>query len=117
MSKLTDKQKKDVIDSIKVYVRENGIKVTDDFFIWNTYPVVVKDICVSYVVVNGDKLEFGDFPSKYDNGKYVGDDVSIELWNCRKTEDDFSSLKGDREYLENAFKAMKITDGKKLNKR
>lgn len=108
MSTQTEKQKKSILKDIATYIKENGTKVNSDFYYWNTYPVVIKDICVSYVVVNKGKVEFGDFPNTKS--------ISVDLWKCRKSEDDLSSLKADRVYLENAFKAMKITDGKKLLK-
>ena len=63
MSTQTDKQKKEVLNRIAEYIKENGTKLNNDFYYWNTYPVVIKDICVSYVVVNNGKIEFGDFPS------------------------------------------------------
>lgn len=116
MSTQTDKQKKEILNRIADYIKENGTKLTDDFYYWNTYPVVIKDICVSYVAVHNNKIEFGDFPSVHKDGEYIGNDTNIKLWNCRKSEDDISSLKADREYLENTFKSMKITDGKKLQK-
>ena len=116
MSTQTDKQKKEVLNRIAEYIKENGTKLNNDFYYWNTYPVVIKDICVSYVVVNNGKIEFGDFPSVHKDGEYVGDDIKLSTWKCRKSEDDPSSLKGDREYLENTFKGMKITDSKKLQK-
>lgn len=114
MSTQTDKQKKEILNTIAEYIKAHGIKLTDKFYYWDTYPVVIKDICVSYVAYNNGKIEFGDFPSVHKNGEYVGDDVQLSTWKCRKSEDDLSSLKADREYLENTFKRMKITDSKKL---
>ena len=116
MSTQTDKQKKEILNRIAEYIKENGTKLNNDFYYWNTYPVVIKDICVSYVVVNNGKIEFGDFPSVNKDGEYVGDDIQLSTWKCRKSEYDLSSLKVDREYLESTFKGMKITDSKKLKK-
>ena len=117
MTKQTEIQKKAILDRIANYIKENGTKLTDSFYYWNTYPVVIKDICVSYVVVNNGKIEFGDFPAIHDkDGEYLGDDTTIEKWKCRKSQDDLSALKADREYLENTFTGMKITDSKKLKK-
>jgi hypothetical protein len=117
MTKQTEIHKKAILDRIANYIKENGTKLTDSFYYWNTYPVVIKDICVSYVVVNNGKIEFGDFPAIYDkDGEHLGDDTTIEKWKCRKSQDDLSALKADREYLENTFTGMKITDSKKLKK-
>ena len=117
MSTQTDKQKKEILNAIAEYIKEHGIKLTDKFYYWDTYPVVIKDICVSYVAYNNGKIEFGDFPAIHDNdGEYLGDDTTIEKWKCRKSQDDLSALKADREYLENTFTGMKITDSKKLKK-
>ena len=116
MSTQTNKQKKEILNNIAEYIKEHGTKLTDKFYYWNTYPVVIKDICVSYVVYNNGKIEFGDFPSVHKDGEYVSDDIQLSTWKCMKSEDDLSSLKADREYLETTFKSMKITDSKKLQK-
>ena len=116
MTKQTEKLKSEIVHKICEYITSNGTKLTDDFYYWNTYPVVIKDICVSYVVVNKGELEFGDFPSIHEDGEYKGDDLDVKKFKTRKTMDQLSSLKADREYLENAFSSMKIVDGKKLQK-
>ena len=116
MSTQTDNQKKEILSNIAEYIKDHGTKLTDKFYYWNTYPVVIKDICVSYVAYNNGKIEFGDFPSVHKDGECVGDDIQLSTWKCRKSEDDLSSLKADREYLEITFKEMKITDSKNLQK-
>ena len=116
MTKQTDKLKAEIVSKIINYIKTNGTKLTDDFYYWNTYPIVIKDICVSYAVSDHDELKFGDFPSVHENGEYKGDDLDISKFKCRKSMDDLSSLKADREYLENTFSAMKITDSKKYQK-
>jgi len=116
MSIQTDKKKKEILNNIAEYIKEHGTKLTDKFYYWNTYPVVIKDICVSYVVYNNGKIEFGDFTSVHNDGEYVDDGIQPSTWKCRKSEDDLSSLKADREYLESTFKGMKITDSKNLQK-
>ena len=116
MSKQTETQKQQLIDTIVDYIKSNGKKLNDDFYYWDTYPIVIKDICVSYAVADHNELKFGDFPSVHENGEYKGDDIRVEMFQCRKSMDQLSSLKADREYLENTFKSMKITDGKKLQK-
>ena len=116
MSVQTDKQKKDILESIAEYIKEHGKKLTDSFYYWDTYPVVIKDICVSCVAVNDNKIEFGDFMAIFMSGDHISDDINTRSWICKKSEDDISSLKSDREYLENTFKSMKITDRKSLHK-
>jgi hypothetical protein len=116
MTKQTDKLKSEIVHRICEYIISNGTKLTNDFYYWNTYPVVIKDICVSYVVVNNGELQFGDFPAIHKDGEYQGDDLDVSKFKVRKTMDQLSSLKADREYLENSFSAMKIVDGKKLQK-
>jgi len=107
MSAVTNKQKQNIIDKYIAYIKEHGIRLNDKFYYWNTYPVVIKDVCVSYVAVNGDKVEFGDFPHH---------EKSYDKWVCIKSQDDMSSLKADRNYLEKTLKSMIITDEKKLQK-
>ena len=117
MTKQTDKLKAEIVAKILNYIKQNGTKLADDFYYWDTYPVVIKDICVSYVVSDHDELKFGDFPSIHDkDGEYIGPDLTIDKFKCRKTMDQLSSLKADREYLENTFSAMKIKDAKKYKK-
>ncbi len=60
------KRTNEIID----YVLARGEKISDTMTYWHTYPVVVKDICVSGVMVKGKKtkkLSFGDMvKKKYD---------------------------------------------------
>ena len=116
MNKKTKIQKKVIVDSIISYIMDHGVKLTDDFYYWGTYPVVIKDICTSYVVVDHGELKFGDFPSLHKDGEYVGDDIAVDKFICRKTMDQLTALKADRVYLENSFTSMKIADQKQYKK-
>lgn len=107
MTKKTELLKQDIVDSMKSYIKENGIKLSDDFYYWNNYPLVVQDKCVSFAVVNNENLQFGDFENN---------NIAVENFICKKTPDDFSSLASGRKMLDGVYTAMKIVDGKKLIK-
>ena len=83
-------------DEITNYVLAHGEKISKTMTYWHTYPVCVKDICVSGVMVKGEKtkkLSFGDMKNKkYDE---------------RKTPDQL-----ERKFLEETLADMKAADSK-----
>lgn len=72
---LRDKAIKDMTD----YVIKNGKKISDDLIYWGTYPVVIKDICVTGVAVAGKSkkvLSFGDMKNNIFAERKAIDDVN-----------------------------------------
>lgn len=78
---------------LEEYVRKNGHKVKDVIY-WNTYPIIVKDICVLGVAIFNDELVFAD----YDRDKFR---VRREAKNV------------ERKYLEEVLSDMKQLDKNK----
>lgn len=89
------KRTREIVD----YVLTNGNQLTKTKTLWNTYPICVKDVCVSEILVitkGKDKydLEFGD---TYKN-----------KFNSRRTPADL-----ERRHLEEILVDMKSADAKK----
>lgn len=78
---------------LEEYVRKNGHKVKDVIY-WNTYPIIVKDICVLGVAIFNNELVFAD----YDRDKFR---VRREAKNV------------ERKYLEEVLSDMKQLDKNK----
>lgn len=78
---------------LEEYVRKNGHKVKDIIY-WNTYPIIVKDICVLGVAIFNNELVFCD----YDRDKF---NVRREAKNV------------ERKYLEEVLSDMKQLDKNK----
>jgi len=81
------------LSELEDYVRKHGHKVKDVIY-WDTYPIVVKDICVLGVAIFNDELVFVD----YDKYKF----------NIRK-----EAKNVERKYLEEVFEDMKQLDKNK----
>lgn len=64
--------------------------------VWDTYPVIVKDIAVTSVVANGNEILFGDF------------DPETKVFKCRHSQDDI-----DVSFILEALEDMKSIDSKK----
>lgn len=85
------KRTNEIID----YVLKNGKQLTKTKTLWDTYPICVKDVCVSGIMVTGKKLEFGNVDDK---GKFTS----------RRTPADL-----ERRHLEEIIVDMKAADAKK----
>lgn len=83
------------IEELKEYVKKYGRKVKDIIY-WDTYPVCVKDICVSGVSLFNDEISFVD----YEDGKFK---IRKEGKNV------------ERKYLEEVLEDMKKIDKNKNN--
>ena len=81
------------ISELSAYVKEHGRKVKDVIY-WDTYPIVVKDVCVLGVAIFNDELVFAD----YDAGTFK---IRREAKNI------------ERKYLEEAIADMKQLDKNK----
>ena len=93
------KRTKEIAD----YVLENGNQLTKTKFLWNTYPICVKDVCVTDILVTikgKDKkdLEFGYMR----NGKFLSSRTPNDL---------------ERYHLEEIIVDMKEADSKKKYKK
>ncbi len=83
------------LSELEDYVRKNGRKVKDAIY-WDTYPIVVKDICVLGVAIINDELVFCDY-DKHENKFRIRRD-------CKKEQ---------RKYLEEVLADMKQLDKNK----
>ena len=77
------------------YVKEHGHKVKDIIY-WDTYPIVIRDICVLGVAIFNDELVFCDYNSN--KGEFI---IRRE---CKNEE---------RKYLEEVLKDMRQIDKNK----
>lgn len=84
------KRTNEIID----YVLKNGEQITKTKTLWNTYPICVKDVCVTDIMVTGKKLEFGN---TY-NGKFTARRIPADL---------------ERRHLEEIIIDMKEADSRK----
>lgn len=81
------------LSELSNYVKEHGRKVKDVIY-WDTYPVVVKDICVLGIAIFNGELVFTD----YSNGTF----------RIRR-----EAKKVERKYLEEVLEDMKQLDKNK----
>lgn len=81
------------ISELYDYAKEHGHKVKDIIY-WDTYPIVVKDICVLGIAIFNDELVFGD----YENMQF----------RVRR-----EANKVERKYLEEVLSDMKQLDKNK----
>ncbi len=98
---LTVEQLKDrAITHIREYIKKNGRKVTVDgqqFYYWDSYPVVIENYCsLGVAVFNDSSVVFGNYNPKKN--------TFIE---AKKAED------AERKYLDSAFKQMQEADKNK----
>ncbi len=83
------------VNEIIDYIIKHGSK-HKDFYYWDTYPIVVKDICVLGMYVTPDKeLNFGSIDTKN--------------WNFNSSR---NASKVERKYLEEILLDMKDADKK-----
>lgn len=83
------------ISELEDYVKEHGYKVKDVIY-WDTYPIIVKDVCVLGVAIFNDELVFCDYNYRDCKFKIIKEAKSVE-----------------RKYLEEVIKDMKQLDKNK----
>jgi len=89
-----------LINDIIQYITKNGKVVTKNFIYWNTYPVCVKDVCVTTVAVVDGRIIFGDydekkteFPKIYHTTNDVEYEFILEAFNEIKEADEKANKK------------------------
>ena len=90
-----DQWKEKRLNELYDYVKEHGHRVKDVIY-WDTYPIVVKDICVLGVAIFNNELVFTD---------YDKDKKEFKIHREAKNE--------ERKYLEEVLHDMKQLDKNK----
>lgn len=87
--------KKQIIKDLQTYIADHSTKY-DDMSVWNTYPIIVKDVACMSAVLKNNEVMFGDF------------NVKDKTFKCRHTQDDI-----DIAFVLETLEDMKSIDIKK----